>query len=50
VCSSDLRTSIGVIAGAETPLKVNQLYSIAAVFGAVLFGKTAHSCRTRPKS
>ncbi len=42
------RASKGVVIGAETPLNVSQLNSIAAVFGTVLLGKTAHSWRIKP--
>ena len=40
------RAIIGVIAGAETPLKVSQLNSMPALFGTELLGSTAHSCKT----
>ena len=36
----------GVVAGPAFPLKVSQLNSMANVFGMVLFGRIAHSCRT----
>ena len=39
-------TIIGVVAGPDLPLKVSQLNSIESVFGTVLFGSSAHSCRT----
>ncbi len=44
------RTINGVVIGLETPLNVSQFHSILAVFGTVLFGSTAHSCNTIPKS
>src|SRR5208283_1381884 len=38
------RTISGVVAGAERPLNVSQLNSMAAVFGTEFPGSTAHSC------
>src|SRR6266849_5017412 len=47
---SPCRTISGVLAGPDFPLKVSQLNSMFMVFGTLMFGRTAYSCRMMTKS